>query len=281
MSERKKLGEIFVEQNILCPKTVERVVNTSKKTNKRFGTVLEEFGLITGSELAEALALQYKCKTVFNFARASFSPQLLSIMTADTALQNLIFPLKLESGKLHMAVSDPTNTKIIHNIAANNNVSIIPYVSSRTEINTAICKHYFGMDVTKPVRKTVLVAEDDTMLLTLLRDILSKFYDVFTVADGMDAYKVAVGRKPHVILTDKEMPKLDGFGLLNALRSVPETKAIPVILVSGTATPEDESNAFEKGFFDFIPKPVKEITILTRVKRAVDFYELHNHLLMK
>ncbi|HJV65944.1 MAG TPA: response regulator [Geomonas sp.] len=281
MSEKMKLGEILVEQGLLCQKTVDRVVAISRALNKRFGIVLEEMGLITGTELAEALARQYSCKTVYNFARASFPPELLGILTADTALQNLIFPLKLEAGRLHLALFDPTGSKILQNIAANNGVSIIPYVSTRDEINKAICKHYLGIEVTQPVRKTILIAEDDKMMLSMLRNMLSPLYDVYTATNGIDAYKEAVSRRPHVIMTDKEMPKLDGFGFLTALQSIPETKAIPVILISGTPSAEAEAKAFDRGFFDFIPKPLKETTVFTRVKRAFDYCDQHNYLFLR
>ena len=46
MLQRKKLGEIFLEHNLLSSTTIERVVAISKKLNKRFGTVLEEMGLV-------------------------------------------------------------------------------------------------------------------------------------------------------------------------------------------------------------------------------------------
>jgi CheY-like chemotaxis protein len=281
VAERKKLGEILVERGILCSKSVERVLAVSKKMNKRLGVVLEEMGLVTGKELAEALAVQHGCKVVFNFAGASFPPQLLGIITPDTALQNLIFPLKLEQGKLHMAVSDPTGLKVLKNISANNGVTVIPYVTPRSDIKAAICKHYLGVEMAEPTRQTVLIAEDDKMLLTLLKNVLSKEYQVVTATDGMDAFKEAISKKPHVIVTDMEMPKLDGFGLLDALRSVPETKAIPVILVSGTTSAEAESKAFERGFFDFIPKPAKEATIVTRVKRAFDFARQDSYLFLR
>lgn len=280
MAERKRLGEIFVERNILTTRSVERVVTTAKKLNKRFGTVLEEMGLITGTELAAALAMQYNCKAVHNFAKASFAPQVLGMITANTALQHLIFPLKLENGRLHMAVSDPTSPKILHNIAVNKDVSIVQYVSTRNEIKAAICRHYLGMEVEEPTKKTVLIAEDDKVVVNMLKNILSADYEVLTAADGMEAFKEAVARKPHVILTDKEMPKLDGFGLFGALQNTPETRAIPVILISG-ASIEAECKAFEKGFFDFIAKPIKEVTILTRVKRAYEYHEQSNYLFLR
>jgi CheY-like chemotaxis protein len=92
--------------------------------------------------------------------------------------------------------------------------------------------------------------------------------------DGMEAYKIVIAEKPHVIITDKEMPKLDGYGLLEALKNVPETSFIPVILVTGrTMNAEEEAKAFERGFFDFIPKPVSEVTLKARVKRAFHFHD--------
>ena len=270
MNGRKKLGEILIEQNILSLKTVERIVCASKKMNRRFGEVLEEMGLITGQELAIALAIQHRTKTVFNFSKAYFSPQLFNIVAADTALENLIFPLKLENDRLCVAVYDPSDNKILYNIETNNSLSIIRYVSSRADINTAIYKHYFGMSTLEPKRRTVLIVDDDHMVLDRLSSILSPHYQVLTASNGMDAYKEAVTKKPQVILTDKEMPKLDGFGLLNALKSMPDTRKIPVVLVSGATNTELESKAFKSGFFDFIQKPIRETTILTRVKRAFD-----------
>jgi CheY-like chemotaxis protein len=281
MPNNKKLGDILIEHNILCAKVVERVVAISKKLNKRFGAVLEEMGLVTEEELVHALALQYNMKPVFDFAKVSFSPEVLGFISAAVALENTIFPLKRDMNRLALALADPTQTKIIANIAANNNLVIVPYISTTTEIRKAIGKHYFGKDIAAPVKNTILIVEDDTTLLSVLRDTLSKHYQVITAVDGLEAYKEVISKKPHVILTDKEMPKLDGFGLLNALRAVPGTKQIPIILISGTTSAEAEAQAFEKGFFDFIPKPVKETTLLTRVKRAFEFSEKQQYLFLR
>lgn len=277
MSDRKKLGEILIEQNILCLKTVERMLCISQKANKRLGTVLEDMGLITDEELARALAMQHKLRTIFNFSKAYFSPELLRIITADTALKHLIFPLKQDKDKLGIAVFDPDNLKILRNIGANNSLTVIPYVSSRKEIKAAIYRHYFRAETIEPVRRTILIVDDDHMVLERLDKILARHYKVFSAKNGMDGYKEAVTKKPHVILTDKEMPKLDGFGLLNAVQSMPETQGIPVILLSGATSAELESKAFKSGFFDFMQKPIKETTVLTRVKRAFDFYEQHSY----
>ncbi len=280
MKSHKKLGEIFLEQNIVSAKTVERVIALSKSLNKRFGTVLEEMGLITGEELAYALAKQYNCKMISNFANGSFSPQVLAIIPAEVALQNLLFPLKREGDKLAMAMADPTNAKVVGNIAANNNLTIVPFVATCKEINAAICKNYFGTETQEPTRKTVLVVDDDKMALDMISKILGREYLVYTAVDGMEAYKEALSKRPHVILTDKEMPKFDGYRLINSLKNLPETKTIPTILISATSSIEEELKAFEAGFFDFIQKPINPPVLLARVKRAFDFSEKKHYLFM-
>jgi len=275
------LGEIFIEQNLLTPTTVKRVVEISRGMNKRFGTVLEEMGLITGEELAFALGKQYNCKMISNFAKGTFTPELLNIIPAEVALQNLLFPLKREGNKLALAMYDPTNTKLVANIAENNNLSILPFVATSKEINMAICINYFGKEMVEPSRKTVLVVDDNKVIVEMLKNILSKDYQVFTAEDGLEAYKETLSKKPHVILVDKEMPKLDGYGLISSLKNLPETKNIPTILLSGTITTEEELTAFEKGFYDVIHKPIQPPIVLARVKRAFDFYEKRPFLFMQ
>jgi len=280
MPERK-LGEILVEKNLLCQVTLDRVIKIATKLGKRTGAVLEEMGLITEDELAQALALQYNLRPLSGFAKAGFPPEVLAVLPAEVALGHMLFPLKLDGNRLALAMADPTNTKIVENIAANKGLIIVPYISTKSEIKRAICKHYFGLDSVDSTKKTVLIVEDEKTTLGIMKDMLSKHYLVITAADGIEAYKEVITRKPHVVLTDEEMPKLNGFGLLSALRAVPETKQIPIILISGAAGDNAEAQAFGKGFFDFISKPVKEITLLTRVKRAYEFSEKHNYLFLR
>lgn len=271
MQTTKLLGDVLVERKLLCQKTVDRVLVIASKMNKRFGTVLEEMGLITEEELAEALAVRYHLKPLFDFAKMSFPPRVLKMFSPEVALGNMLFPLSIKDNKLAVAVNDPTNLRAIDNMAADNGLSSVLYVATRSEIKKAICRHYFDQEVTEPTKKTVLVVEDNKVVLAAMEEILSKRYGVITAGDGMEAYKQVISRQPHVVLTDMVMPKLNGFELLYALKAVPETKHIPIILTSGLATNETEAQAFEKGFFDFILKPASESTLLTRVKRAYDY----------
>ncbi len=274
MGSRKRLGEIFVANGLITEKTLERALARAKRQKKKVGVVLEEIEVVTGEELASALAVQYGHRVVSNFARYTFPPELFRLVPEDVAMQHILFPLKIENNKLAVDMADPTETRIVSNIAANNDLTLVPFIATRRDIFAAISRHYLGRDLTVSREKTVLVAEDNKLVYTMLGNILGREgYRVVLALDGMEAYKSAIAESPHVIITDKEMPKLGGYGLFDALRGLPETRHIPIILLTGDSSADEESRAFEKGFFDFITKPVKEVTLVTRVKRAFQSVE--------
>jgi len=273
-NQRKLLGQILKEKGIISEKTLQRTLARAKRFNKRLGTMLEETELITGEELANALAVQYGFRVVSNFAAHQFPPELLAMIPADVAMENMLFPLKIEGDRLALAMADPTNTRIVSNIASNNGLKIVPFISTRKEIIAAISIHYLGKDPAAPQDKTILLVDVDNLLCTMLGHILSKEgYHIISANDGMEAYKSAVSDSPQVIIVDRKIPKLDGYGLFDALKNIPETRPIPIILMTDCTDAEEEARAFEKGFFDFLTKPIKDVTLTTRVKRAFQYYE--------
>jgi len=268
--QKKKLGGILVEQGILTIFTVERILVLSAKARKRFGTILEELGLVTGEELAQALAIQYGCKTVFDFWQYQFPADVLRLVPVETAVEHTVFPLKIQGNTLVLAVVDPTNEKLINNLAENSKMRVYTLITSRKEIKKAIARHYLKKDLTETDDITILVVEDDKLISLMITNILRKEgYRIITALNGMEAFKEIIASKPNLILTDKEMPMFDGYALLESLRHIPETNMIPVILLSESADPDEESNAYEKGFFDYLTKPIKENTLKAKVKRAL------------
>jgi len=270
MSPKKLLGEILVTKGILSPVTVERMSKLASAENKRFGWFLEDRGLITGSELSEALAEQFNIKHLSNIAQYSFSKQLLALITPEMALEFNLFPLRQEGTNLLMAVTDPTDMKMANNIAQNQGLTIVPAVVSRNDFFAAFCKHYLGREIQKPKEKTVLIADDDKLTREMLKEILTNNgFRVLLAADGMEAYKEIVASRPQVVLTDKVMPNFDGFQLIKLIKAIHDLRSIPVILISDKTTDEDEAKLFELGFFDFMSKPIKAVTLVSRVKRAM------------
>ena len=274
MSDHKRIGEILIENGLITDKTLQRALTRAKRQKKRIGLILEEIEVITREELAKALADQFGYKVVGNFAHFRFPAELLDIIPVDTALQHLLFPLKIENGKIAVAMADPTDTKIIQEIVLNNGLKVVPFVATRNEIITAINRHYLGKGPDAQREKTVMIVKYDRLAAGTLRDILVKEgYQVILASDGMEAYKFTLASAPHVIITDRDMPKLDGYGLLDALKSIPDTREIPIILLTDTINGDEEGRLFQKGFFDFMTKPVLGATLITRVRRAFQSLE--------
>jgi PleD family two-component response regulator len=275
MPQAKRLGEILVEHGIISLKTRDRVLLRAEILHRRIGNVLEDLGLVTGEELAAALANQHGYKTVTDLNRFTVPPELLELLPIEVAMQHLVFPLKKEGSRLALAMTDPTDMRIANNLAADSGLEIVPFIATKQEIREAICHHYLGKPAARPTSRTVLAVDDDQMIRAILTDILEKDrYRVLTASDGMQAFRTVIAESPHVIITDLVMPKLDGYGLLNALKNIPETSFIPVILISGQLKSEEEElKAFDKGFFDVILKPLNQASVRARVKRAFHFYD--------
>jgi len=272
MQEWKAIGKLLIEGGILTPKTVARVLAVSRKHNKRFGWTLEKLGLVTGPELAEVLARQYGLKLLKGITRFNFPPELFELIPVDVAMQHQIFPLKREGNSLLIAVADPTEQHIVENLAANTGLEIKRCIATRSDIHAAICKYYLNRPMETPRYETVLVVDDEATALALTCEFIQRAgYQVLTAQNGLDAYKTMIAQRPQVVVTDKVMPLWDGFALLKSLQALPEFQTTPVLLMSDKLTPEQEMRLFEMGFFDYIPKPINRVTLVSRVKRAFRF----------
>jgi signal transduction histidine kinase/CheY-like chemotaxis protein len=111
----------------------------------------------------------------------------------------------------------------------------------------------------------VMVADDNADMRDYLERLLSTDYEVITAADGEEALEAARGLQPDLLLTDVMMPRLDGFGLLGALRSDPRTETIPVIMLSARAGEEARVEGFGAGADDYLVKPFSARELLARV----------------
>ena len=122
--------------------------------------------------------------------------------------------------------------------------------------------------------RTVLVVDDDLLVRTFFSNTLvTQGYRVITANDGIEAFNELTHNLPDIVLVDKVMPNFDGFEFCELISRIRKFHPIPIILISGQMTPEDEEEAMTMGFFDYIPKPIDETTLLRRVRWALVFSE--------
>lgn len=115
-------------------------------------------------------------------------------------------------------------------------------------------------------RPRLLVVDDNADMRRYLRRLLATRYRVDTAEDGNAALSTALADPPDLVLSDIMMPKLDGFGLLEALRADRRTATVPVILLSARAGEEEQVGGLAAGADDYLTKPFSARELLARVE---------------
>jgi PAS domain S-box-containing protein len=125
-------------------------------------------------------------------------------------------------------------------------------------------------------RPRVLLADDNADVRDYVRRILVAEYDVCVAPDGESALAAARERTPDLVLSDIMMPRLDGFGLLRALRADPDTRTVPVIFLSARAGDEARVGGLEAGADDYLVKPFSSRELLARVRSNLELTRIRS-----
>jgi len=104
-------------------------------------------------------------------------------------------------------------------------------------------------------KKKVLIVDDEEHIRLLVCSILGKDYTVLEASDGQEAINIARNQKPDLILMDILMPKVDGYTACNAIKKDKETKAIPVVMLTGVGHALNKVLAEQMGADGYITKP--------------------------
>jgi signal transduction histidine kinase len=122
-------------------------------------------------------------------------------------------------------------------------------------------------------RARILLADDNADMRAYVKRLLAK-YEVVMAGDGEMALGLARLQEFDMVLADVMMPKLDGFGLLRALRGDDRTVATPVILVSARAGEEARVEGMEAGADDYLVKPFSARELLARVEAHLNLQRI-------
>ncbi len=114
-------------------------------------------------------------------------------------------------------------------------------------------------------RARVVVADDNADMRHYVLRLLSDDYHVTAVSDGQQALTACLESPPDLVLTNVMMPRLDGFGLLRALRGDTRTRDIPVIMLSARAGEESRVEGIDAGADDYLIKPFSARELVARV----------------
>ncbi|MGN6331208.1 MAG: SpoIIE family protein phosphatase [Motilibacteraceae bacterium] len=121
-----------------------------------------------------------------------------------------------------------------------------------------------------PGRPRLLVVDDNDDMRDHIAGLLAGDYDVQEARDGVEALELARTAPPDLVLTDVMMPRLDGLGLLAALRQRLETAAVPVVMLSARAGEEATVEGLESGADDYLVKPFSSRELRARVRANLE-----------
>ena len=117
--------------------------------------------------------------------------------------------------------------------------------------------------------KTILAVDDSPSVRQMVRLTLAGAgYTVVEAVDGQDALEKATAQRFDAILTDQNMPRLDGIGFIRQFRTRPEGKGVPIVFLSTESQDTLKAQAKEAGAIGWMIKPFDQAQLLAVVKKV-------------
>lgn len=119
---------------------------------------------------------------------------------------------------------------------------------------------------------TFLVVEDSPTMRQLITFSLRRLQGcrVVEAVDGVDALKKMTTEKVDLVITDINMPMMDGLKLITVIRGDPRTRELPIVIVTTEGAEEDRRRGLELGANAYIPKPIQPSDLLRTVTKLLD-----------
>lgn len=115
----------------------------------------------------------------------------------------------------------------------------------------------------------ILAVDDSLTMREMLRQTLTEAgFDVVLAEDGLDALDRLPGADPDLILTDLNMPKMDGFGLIDAVRKGDISSRVPILVLTTESAATLKDRARQAGATGWITKPFDEASLVSTIRRV-------------
>ena len=131
---------------------------------------------------------------------------------------------------------------------------------------------------TRPAMHRILVIEDNPESMELMAYLLKAYgYDFICAADGESGVSKASEERPDVVICDVHLPRLDGYGVVRALKLAPELQTIPTVAVTASAMVGDREKLLGAGFDGYISKPIDPETFIAEITKFLGTGERETH----
>jgi len=117
--------------------------------------------------------------------------------------------------------------------------------------------------------KTILTVDDSRTMRDMLRmALVDAGFNVVQAEDGVHGLEVLQGETPDVIITDINMPRMDGYGFIEGVRADPKHRAVPILVLSTESSPEKKMRARDAGATGWIVKPFNSEKLVDAIRRV-------------
>ncbi|MBN4054160.1 response regulator [Nitrospira defluvii] len=118
--------------------------------------------------------------------------------------------------------------------------------------------------------KTILAVDDSKSMRQMVSFTLSGAgYDVVEAVDGKDGLEKLNGKTVHLVLTDQNMPNMDGLNMIKSIRSMSQYKMLPILMLTTEASDDMKRQGKEAGATGWLVKPFDPDKLLTVVKKVI------------
>ena len=119
-----------------------------------------------------------------------------------------------------------------------------------------------------------MIIDDVASIRNIVSSVLQKFgHRVFHAASGDEALAIAKGKRVHLVITDVNMPGMDGIQLIERLKTIEHFKTTPIVVLAKGAKDENTDRAKKAGAIDWIAKPFTEESLNNKINQIlVDHY---------
>jgi len=128
----------------------------------------------------------------------------------------------------------------------------------------------------------ILIVDDEMVHLDAIINVVEDTgcdYQIFTAFNGKTALEIAKKELPHILITDWEMPEMNGIELIKHLKADSQTADIPIIICTGImTTSENLETALSVGAVDYVRKPIDKIELIARIKANLHLAEKYNEI---
>jgi PAS domain S-box-containing protein len=195
-----------------------------------------------------------------------------AIEVHSTLNRGTTFRVRIPLGSAHLAAAriktTPTfpSTAIVADAFVQEALRWIPQNATATSLAGPVLQEAIGAREGFAVSGArIVLADDNADMRAYVRDLLAPVYDVEDVPDGEAALAAIHREPPDLVVSDVMMPRLDGFGLLQAVRSTPALREIPFILLSARAGEEARVEGLDARADDYLVKPFAARELLSRI----------------